>query len=140
VASFTPRPLYPQVKSPLYPLDRRLGGPQSRSGRGDEEKSSQAPTRIYTRINFTFERKGLRVYQLIKYIIVVQELLQTTMNKCKSGPSVRFSSIAGWERGYQLTVKKTACYEMLHRALELAGSCEPGYERSGTIKGGKFLY
>jgi hypothetical protein len=28
-------------KSPLYPLDRRLGGPQKRSRRGDEEKNSQ---------------------------------------------------------------------------------------------------
>jgi hypothetical protein len=27
VASFTPRPLYPQRKSPWYPLDKRLGGP-----------------------------------------------------------------------------------------------------------------
>jgi hypothetical protein len=30
--------LYPQGKGPWYPLDRRLGGPQSRSGRGGEEK------------------------------------------------------------------------------------------------------
>jgi hypothetical protein len=37
VVSFTPWPLYPQGKSPCYPLDRRLGGPQSRSGRGGEE-------------------------------------------------------------------------------------------------------
>jgi hypothetical protein len=35
------RPLYPQGKSPWYQLDRRLGGPQSRSGRGGEEKNSQ---------------------------------------------------------------------------------------------------
>jgi hypothetical protein len=35
--SFTPRPLYPQGKSPRYPLDRRLGGPQSRSGRGEDK-------------------------------------------------------------------------------------------------------
>jgi hypothetical protein len=28
VVSFTPWPLYPQGKSLLYPLDRRLGGPQ----------------------------------------------------------------------------------------------------------------
>jgi hypothetical protein len=41
VVSFTRRPLYPQGKSPWYPLDRRLGGPQSRSGRGGEEKNSQ---------------------------------------------------------------------------------------------------
>jgi hypothetical protein len=39
VVSFTPRPLYSQGKSPWYPLDRRLGGPQSRSGRGGEEKN-----------------------------------------------------------------------------------------------------
>jgi hypothetical protein len=29
VVSFTPRPLYPQRKSPWYQLDRRLDGPQS---------------------------------------------------------------------------------------------------------------
>jgi hypothetical protein len=29
VVSFTPRPLYSRGKSPWYPLDRRLGGPQS---------------------------------------------------------------------------------------------------------------
>jgi len=28
-------------KQPRYPLDRRLGGPQSRSGRGGEEKNPQ---------------------------------------------------------------------------------------------------
>jgi hypothetical protein len=33
VVSFTPRPLYPQGKSHWYPLDRKLGEPQSRSGR-----------------------------------------------------------------------------------------------------------
>jgi hypothetical protein len=31
----------PQGKSPYYPLDRRLCGHQSRSGRGGEEKNSQ---------------------------------------------------------------------------------------------------
>jgi hypothetical protein len=41
VVSFTPRPFYPQGKSPKYALDRRLGGPQRRSGRGGEEKNSQ---------------------------------------------------------------------------------------------------
>jgi hypothetical protein len=46
VVSFTPRPLYSQGKSPWYPLDRRLGGPQSRSGRGGEEKNSHPPPEI----------------------------------------------------------------------------------------------
>jgi hypothetical protein len=38
VASFTLRPLYPRENSSRYHLDRRLGGPQSRSGSGGEEK------------------------------------------------------------------------------------------------------
>jgi hypothetical protein len=41
VISFTTRPLYPQGKGPWYLLNRSLGGPQSRSGRGGEEKNSQ---------------------------------------------------------------------------------------------------
>jgi hypothetical protein len=43
MVSLTLRPLYLQEKSPWYPLGRRLGGPQSRSGRGGEEKNSQPP-------------------------------------------------------------------------------------------------
>jgi hypothetical protein len=46
VVSFMPRPLYPQGKSPWYPLDRRLDGTQSRSGRGGLEKNSQPPSGI----------------------------------------------------------------------------------------------
>jgi hypothetical protein len=38
VVSFTPLPLYPFGKSPLYALDKRLVGPQSRSGRYGEVK------------------------------------------------------------------------------------------------------
>jgi hypothetical protein len=39
VISFTPLPLYPEERVPGTPLDRRLGEPQSRSGRRGEEKS-----------------------------------------------------------------------------------------------------
>jgi hypothetical protein len=39
----------PQGKRPWYPLDRRLGESQSRSGRGVEEKNSQPPPGIETR-------------------------------------------------------------------------------------------
>jgi hypothetical protein len=42
VVSSTPRPLYAQGKSPWYPMDRRLGGPQCRSGHGGEEKNSHS--------------------------------------------------------------------------------------------------
>jgi hypothetical protein len=46
VVSFKTLPLYPQGKSPSYPLDRRLSGFQSRSGRGGEEKNSQPLRRL----------------------------------------------------------------------------------------------
>jgi hypothetical protein len=46
VVTFTPRPFYPQGKSPRCPLDRGLGGPQSRSGHGGEEKNFQPPPGI----------------------------------------------------------------------------------------------
>jgi len=40
VVSFMPQSLYFRGKIPRYPLDRGLGGPQSRSGRSAKEKNS----------------------------------------------------------------------------------------------------
>jgi len=40
VVSFTPRPLYRRCTNSRYPLDKRLGGTQSRYARGGEEKKS----------------------------------------------------------------------------------------------------
>jgi hypothetical protein len=37
---------FSQGKSPQYPLNRKLGGPQNCSGRGGEEKNSQPPPGI----------------------------------------------------------------------------------------------
>jgi hypothetical protein len=42
VVRFTIRPLYPQGKTPRYPLDTRLGGPQSLSGRSVEDTNFHA--------------------------------------------------------------------------------------------------
>jgi hypothetical protein len=39
------RPLYPQRKSPRYPLDRGLGGPQSRCGQCGEKYLTPAENR-----------------------------------------------------------------------------------------------
>jgi hypothetical protein len=41
MVNFTPRPLYPR-----HPLDRRLGGHQSRSERGGQEENFQPPPGI----------------------------------------------------------------------------------------------
>jgi hypothetical protein len=46
LVSFTPWSLYPQGKSPWFPLDKRLGGPQSHSGCNGEEKNSKPPPGI----------------------------------------------------------------------------------------------
>jgi hypothetical protein len=51
VVSFTPRPLHPQEKRPLYPLERSFGGPQSRPGRGGEEKKSQPQLGLEPRLS-----------------------------------------------------------------------------------------
>jgi hypothetical protein len=48
VVSFTPLPLYPRGKRLRYPLVRRLGGPQSRSGRHGEVQIL-APPRLELR-------------------------------------------------------------------------------------------
>jgi hypothetical protein len=66
VVSFTPRSLYSQGESPWYPFDRRLGGPQSRSGRGGEETNSQPLPGLQTPMfqpiaqRYTTELSGLR--------------------------------------------------------------------------------
>jgi len=54
VVGFMLQPLYSQGKSPWFPLDRRLGGFQSRSGRGGEKKNPQPPP-------------GMEPQRLIKY-------------------------------------------------------------------------
>jgi hypothetical protein len=43
MVSFTPLPLYLRGKSSRYSIDRRLDGPQSRSGRCGEEKNLALP-------------------------------------------------------------------------------------------------
>jgi hypothetical protein len=58
VASFTPRPLCPQGKSPRYPLCRRLGGSKSRSRRCGEEKNLLPLPEIEPR----FPGRALKLY------------------------------------------------------------------------------
>jgi hypothetical protein len=65
VVSFTLRQLYLQGKSPWYPLDRRLGGIQSRSGSGGEEKNAQPlPGLEHPIIQLVVKRYTAELYRL----------------------------------------------------------------------------
>jgi hypothetical protein len=70
VVSFTPRPLYPQGKSPWYTLDRRLGGPESRSGRGGEEKNFQPLRLVKVRLKIPSWILRARSLRSVKIVLV----------------------------------------------------------------------
>jgi hypothetical protein len=73
VVSFTPRPLYRQGKSPWYPLDRRLDGPQSRSGCGGEKNSQPLPglePRIIQPVAQRYTTELSRLLQLLDSVTV----------------------------------------------------------------------
>jgi hypothetical protein len=62
VVSFAPRPLYPREKSPRYPLDGRLGGPQKRSGlRGEEKGRVNRSMKILKKDRRCFDWNSYRV-------------------------------------------------------------------------------
>jgi hypothetical protein len=77
VVSFTTRPFYPKGKSPLYPLDRRLGGAQSRSGHGGEEKNSQ----LLPGLEYPIIRPIARRYttDIFRLLIVKEIVIMTIM-------------------------------------------------------------
>jgi hypothetical protein len=69
VVSFTPRSLYPQGKSPRYPLDRRLGGPQNQSGRGVVEiiAFSFMPVQYNTYILYVKRKSNFMIFSKATY-------------------------------------------------------------------------
>jgi hypothetical protein len=74
VVSFTPWTLYPQGNFPRYPLDRRLGGPQYRSGKRGEEKifdrtETRTPTpRSSSSYRLRYPGSQIRIYFLVSYV------------------------------------------------------------------------
>jgi hypothetical protein len=82
----SPRPLYPRGKSPPFPLARRLGGSQSRSGRPAEEKilatsrtrtttlrSSPQPVAIPTLVYYENATKNTKIPSM--YMLDVNEIM-----------------------------------------------------------------
>jgi hypothetical protein len=76
VVNFTLRPLYPQGKNPWYPLNRRLGGTQSRSGHGGVEENSQPLPRLKPPIfQPVVQRHTTEIIIIIIIIIIILLLL-----------------------------------------------------------------
>jgi hypothetical protein len=72
------QPLYSQGKSPWYPLDRRLGGLQSQSGRGGEEKNSQLlPGLEPPIIQLVAQRYTIELSQLLSIMSVTNKMSLT---------------------------------------------------------------
>jgi hypothetical protein len=61
VVSFTALPLYPLGKNPQYTLNRRLGGPQSLSGLGEEKILAPTGARTQT---FGRQARSQSLYRL----------------------------------------------------------------------------
>jgi hypothetical protein len=71
MVSVTLWPLYPQGKNPWYPLDRRLGGPQSHSGHCGEDKNSQ--------IKLCIQQKEACLKKIIKANSIIYNRIQEMM-------------------------------------------------------------
>jgi hypothetical protein len=95
---FTPQLLCPHGKSPWYPLDRRLGGSQSRSGR-QREKNSQPLLGFETPIiqlvaqRYTTEQSRLIKMQVDRYIYFARFIfILPSPSRGKVGNETEFGS------------------------------------------------
>jgi hypothetical protein len=122
-----PRPIYLRGKSPWYPLDRRLGGSQSRSGRGVEEKNSQPsqgfeprssgrPARSQSLYRLSYlGTYVIRQYQFVRLGSIISNVINTE---------------AG---GVRCTVRFTQSHQLSHncRCAFLSGYSR--YRRQGVV-------
>jgi hypothetical protein len=106
MVSFMPRPFYPQGKSPWYPLDRRLGGPQSCSGHGGEEKNStyinyklffRIPFVLYLKISWHYTSWTLYPYYVecspLPEVYLIYKMFQKLVLLPSSGERFDITSI-----------------------------------------------
>jgi hypothetical protein len=80
VVSFAPLPVYPQGKSPWYPLERRLAASQNHSGCVGEEKNSQPPTRNQTLDLKEIWSEDFERFQLSEVMVHLWALVSMVMN------------------------------------------------------------
>jgi hypothetical protein len=106
---FTPRPLYPRGKSPRYPLNRWLDGPQSRSERRGEEKILDSTgTRTPTPRSSSYTDYAIPAPCIYIYIILKQMTHTVTTVLCIS-LSVRHSNRCIKYEQWILTRHESTC-------------------------------
>jgi hypothetical protein len=103
VVGFMPRLLYHQGKHPWYPFDRRLGGPQSQSGCGGEEKNSQPLLGL----------KPLVILPVLQTSTTCYSWVITTLTLHSEGPRFDFQP--------DVTILTEVFHDFLHAFRENAG-------------------
>jgi hypothetical protein len=90
-----PSSLTPRERDRQYPLDRRLGGPQSRSGHGGEEKNPHAvpglepPITLLVAQRYTAELPGSCISCLVGSNILLSTFFSNILRGQVSNPPLR---------------------------------------------------
>jgi hypothetical protein len=106
--------LYPQGKSPCYPLDRRLGGPKSCSGHDCEEKDSRLPLiEIICFYNAGYKSNNKRKFHTIASVLdkkedmkIDQRKINNISNPLEAPKNVVPLGFSMWHVKTQLTLKQ----------------------------------
>jgi hypothetical protein len=144
VVSFTPRPLYSQGKSSRYPLDRKLNGPQSWSGKVVKRQSTTSfgtrtpghPARSPALYHWSISAAGINLLRFSCFLlgavdsIFVMENVYRALEICK--PS---DEICGMHNGLQYYVYRLGFLQP-PGGLWIPdvdwGNCEECWQRSVT--------
>jgi hypothetical protein len=103
VVSFMPGPLYSQGESPQYPLDRRLGGPQSQSG-----LCGPCRMQIY------FQMLSVRLDTTTDLHLITWWTWRTISRIVSSWANIMLQPFSTWS-GHTTQLVDTTCSSTLHR-------------------------
>jgi hypothetical protein len=110
MVSFTPRPLYPQRKSPRYSLDRRTGEPQCRSGQRGEHFQSYRDSNCEPSVVQPVASRYANC-AIIRYTVYVIFISNTILEKTEY-VTMRFKNterrrcMRGWEDKVQISFRE----------------------------------
>jgi hypothetical protein len=112
VVSFTSLPLYPRGYRPRYPLDRRLGGPQSQSGLCGEEKNLTLPGIEPGRSSPSLFRLSYVVRSDISFLtlLLLHARAERHVGNVAATPYLLSPNVKGYESWYNSVKRFGLCY------------------------------